>query len=67
MYDKLKGQFDCTSFLPVGRNPDLKKVLKDILIDLNKQGYVHCNLDMLDERQLLDKLREFLGKKRRVS
>jgi len=65
VYDKLKGQFDCTAFVPVGRNPDLKKIVKDILIDLHKQGYMHCNLDMLDERQLLDKLRElFLGEKR---
>jgi disease resistance protein RPM1 len=60
VYDKLKRQFDCTAFVPVGRNPDLKKVLKDILVDLG----MRLNLDMLDERQLIDKLREFLGIKR---
>ncbi|CAO2150299.1 unnamed protein product [Urochloa humidicola] len=60
VYDKLKGQFNCTAFVPVGRNPDLKKVFKDILIDL----HMHFNLEILDERQLIDKLREFLQNKR---
>lgn len=67
VYDKLRLQFDCTAFVPVGRNPDLKKVLKDILIDHHKQGYMHFNLDILDERQLIDKLRELLEEKRWVS
>ncbi|KAG2564240.1 disease resistance protein RGA5-like [Panicum virgatum] len=58
-YEKLKGQFDCTAFVPVGRNPDLKKVFKDISIDLN----IHFNVEILDERQLIDKLREFLENK----
>ncbi|CAO2144312.1 unnamed protein product [Urochloa humidicola] len=60
VYDKLKGQFGCTAFVPVGRNPDLKKVLKDILIDLRMDS----NLQILDERQLINKLREFLENKR---
>ncbi|CAO2150291.1 unnamed protein product [Urochloa humidicola] len=59
-YDKLKGQFGCTAFVPVGRNPNLKKVFKDILIDL----HMHFNLEILDERQLIDKLRELLATKR---
>ncbi|RLM69671.1 putative disease resistance RPP13-like protein 3 isoform X1 [Panicum miliaceum] len=63
-YDKLKGQFNCTAFVPVGRNPDLKKVLRDISIDLDKQGYMHFNLEILDERQLIDKLQEFLENRR---
>ncbi|KAG2564243.1 hypothetical protein PVAP13_8KG201400 [Panicum virgatum] len=62
-YEKLKGQFDCTAFVPVGRNPDLKKVFKDISIDLN----IHFNVEILDERQLIDKLREFLENKMCVS
>ncbi|RLM70064.1 putative disease resistance RPP13-like protein 3 isoform X1 [Panicum miliaceum] len=64
VYDKLKGQFNRTAFVPVGRNPDLKKVFKDILIDLHKQGYMNFNLEILDERQLIDKLQEFLENKR---
>ena len=63
MYDKLKGQFDCMAFVPVGRNPDLKKVFKDMSIDLDTR----FNVDVLDERQLIDKLQEFLENKRCVS
>ncbi|CAL4982474.1 unnamed protein product [Urochloa decumbens] len=62
VYDKLKGQFDCTAFVSVGRNPYLKKVLKDILIDL----HMHFNLEILDERHLIEKLREFLENKRYI-
>jgi len=60
VYEKLKGKFDCNAFVPVGRNPDLKKVFKDISIDLNS----YVNLEILDERQLINKLREFLENKR---
>ena len=63
VYDKLKGKFDCTAFVLVGRNPNLKKVFKDISIDL----HMHFNVEILDERQLIDKLREFLENKRCVS
>ncbi|CAO2153100.1 unnamed protein product [Urochloa humidicola] len=59
VYDELKGKFNCTAFVRVGRNPNLKKVLKDILIGLN----VHLDSEM-DEVQLIDKLREFLENKR---
>jgi disease resistance protein RPM1 len=61
VYDKLKGQFDCMAFVPVGRIPDLKKVLKAISVDLG----MNLNLEILDdEKQLIDKLREFLENKR---
>jgi len=64
VYDKLKGKFDCTAFVPVGRNPDLKMVFRDILINLDKQQYMDFNFTILDERQLIDELRDFLETKR---
>ncbi|XP_062181941.1 disease resistance protein RGA5-like [Phragmites australis] len=66
VYDKLKGDFNCGAFIPVGRNPDLKKVLRDILIDLDKE-YYRKNFNMinlLDERQLIDEIRKLLKNRR---
>ncbi|KAF6987318.1 LOW QUALITY PROTEIN: hypothetical protein CFC21_004973 [Triticum aestivum] len=61
VYDKIKGSFDCSAFVPVGRNPDVRKIIRDILIDLGKYN---SDLMILDERQLIDKLREVLEQKR---
>ena len=64
IYEKIKGDFDCRAFVPVGQNPDMKKVLRDILIDL---GNPHSDLAMLDANQLTKKLHEFLENKRYAS
>ncbi|VAI68261.1 unnamed protein product [Triticum turgidum subsp. durum] len=59
LYDKHKAQFDCSAFVPVGRNPSVKKVLNDILLEIDGQKYSE-----LDERQLINKLRGLLENKR---
>ena len=59
VYDKLKDDFDCKAFVPVGRNPDLKKVLKDILIDLDSDRDLQLSMAILDERKLINKIRKF--------
>jgi hypothetical protein len=64
VYDMLKGDFNYGAFVPVGRNPDLKKVLQDILMDLDKQRRLQLSAAVLDERQLIDELRLFLKDKR---
>ncbi|XP_066336034.1 disease resistance protein RGA5-like isoform X4 [Miscanthus floridulus] len=76
VYDKVYHQFDCGAFVPVGRNPDPKKVLRDILIDLingedEKPFFDQYNgrntvpdLMPLDEWQLIIKLRKFIKGKR---
>ncbi|TKW13260.1 hypothetical protein SEVIR_5G088900v4 [Setaria viridis] len=64
VYDELKPQFDCWAFVPVGRNPDLKKVFRDILIDLDKETYMASKFTLLDERQLINELHHYLGTKR---
>ncbi|CAL5066050.1 unnamed protein product [Urochloa decumbens] len=55
----------CKAFVPVGRNPDLKKTLRDVLIGLDKERYtMKVNLTVLDQRQLIDEVREYLKDKR---
>ncbi|PAN43300.1 hypothetical protein PAHAL_8G227500 [Panicum hallii] len=61
VYDKHKPAFDCGAFVPVGRNPDMKKVLRDILIDFE---YMNPNVMILDERQLINELRRLTENKR---
>uniref|UniRef100_A0A0E0GVA7 Uncharacterized protein n=1 Tax=Oryza nivara TaxID=4536 RepID=A0A0E0GVA7_ORYNI len=60
VYDKHKLAFDCGAFVPVGRDPDMKKVLRDILIDFD---YMNPNVMILDERQLINELRKLIQNK----
>ncbi|CAD6272816.1 unnamed protein product [Miscanthus lutarioriparius] len=64
VYDHLKPRFECRAFVPVGQNPDIKKVFGDILIALDEQTYTHPKLMGLDENQLMGKLNEFVKEKR---
>nr|CAB3466259.1 unnamed protein product [Digitaria exilis] len=59
VYQKIKGQFDCSCFVPVSRNPNVSKILADMLKELG--SYVNPSDD---ERQLINKLRAFLQDKR---
>ncbi|XP_044454063.1 disease resistance protein RGA5 isoform X2 [Triticum aestivum] len=63
VYEKIKGDFDCRAFVPVGQNPDMKKVLRDILIDLS-DGNPQSDLSILDVNHLIKKLHQFLENKR---
>nr|UBY07137.1 NBS-LRR disease resistance protein [Dasypyrum villosum] len=38
VYDKIKGDYDCSAFVSVGRKADPKKVVMDILLDLDVGG-----------------------------
>nr|ABA97408.1 NB-ARC domain containing protein [Oryza sativa Japonica Group] len=59
VYHKMKGQFDCSSFMPISRNPNITKILADLLKELGS------SVDTSDdERQLICKLRTFLQCKR---
>lgn len=60
VYDKFKLGFDCGAFVPVGMHPNMKKVLRDILIGLDKRMYMNSYTTSLDEKQLIDELHEIL-------
>ncbi|XP_037419437.1 disease resistance protein Pik-2-like [Triticum dicoccoides] len=62
VYDKLQSSYDCSAFVPVGQNPSVRKLLMDILFGINKK--IYRDSLALDERQLIDKLRELLENKR---
>uniref|UniRef100_A0ACD6AV93 Uncharacterized protein n=1 Tax=Avena sativa TaxID=4498 RepID=A0ACD6AV93_AVESA len=62
VYDKLNKKFDCGVFVPVGQNPDMKKVFGDILHELGLQTYNVSSA--MDVRQLINQLQKFLADKR---
>ncbi|KAF8738580.1 hypothetical protein HU200_013963 [Digitaria exilis] len=63
VYDKLNPNFGCRAFVPVGRDRDVKTVLRDILIDLDNK-YMNVKYNILDERQLIKQLKDFLRSNR---
>uniref|UniRef100_A0ACD5XVL6 Uncharacterized protein n=2 Tax=Avena sativa TaxID=4498 RepID=A0ACD5XVL6_AVESA len=64
VYERIKVQFDCSAFVSVSRNPDMKKVFKDMLYELNKVQFENIHIAATGEKQLIDKLRGFLKEKR---
>ncbi|CAD6255620.1 unnamed protein product [Miscanthus lutarioriparius] len=64
VFDQLKSLFGYGAFVPLGQDPDVNKVFRDILIDLDKKKYTDLKCTMLDERQLINKLHDFLRAKR---
>ncbi|XP_037471301.1 uncharacterized protein LOC119345257, partial [Triticum dicoccoides] len=60
VYDKLEGQFHPMAFVSVGRNPDKKQVLQDIIDELSNDS----NTATLNEKQLIKELHKLLKNKR---
>ncbi|KAF7033039.1 hypothetical protein CFC21_044164 [Triticum aestivum] len=63
-YDKIKVQFDCGAFVSVSQNPDIKKILKDILFELDNNKYTKIYDEVRDETHLIDEIIRFLNDKR---
>jgi ATPase subunit of ABC transporter with duplicated ATPase domains len=61
VYEKIKGDFGYSAFVPVGRNANAKKVFMDIIHDI---GMYESHFTDLDEKQLINRLREGLKNKR---
>uniref|UniRef100_A0ACD5WJZ2 Uncharacterized protein n=1 Tax=Avena sativa TaxID=4498 RepID=A0ACD5WJZ2_AVESA len=63
-YDKIKVQFSCGAFVSVSQNPDVKKVLQNILHGLDKDKYGNIHNAKWEEQHLINELIEFLSNKR---
>ncbi|EMS62028.1 Disease resistance protein RPM1 [Triticum urartu] len=64
VYDALPTKFDYKAFVSVSRNPDMKKVLSNLLFKLHNRRHARLNAANLDVEQLIDLVRELLSKKR---
>jgi hypothetical protein len=62
LYDKLSKSYKCQGFVPVGQNQGAKKVLRDIISQLDIELYKAAVT--LDEWQLINQLKKFLAGKR---
>ncbi|XP_066337176.1 disease resistance protein RGA5-like isoform X3 [Miscanthus floridulus] len=61
VYEELKGQFDCAALVSISHNPDMEKVFRDMLCQLDKNR--NTDIAMWGEAQLIEQLREFLRDK----
>lgn len=64
VYNRLAQKFDVTAFVPVGRKPDMKRLLKDILIQLDRKTSGEILSQPWDELQLIEKIQNVLKNKR---
>jgi ATPase subunit of ABC transporter with duplicated ATPase domains len=62
LYDKLSKSSDCQGFVPVGQNQGAKKVLRDIVSQLDIELYKAAVT--MEEWQLINQLQKFLKGKR---
>uniref|UniRef100_A0A0D9X7R7 NB-ARC domain-containing protein n=1 Tax=Leersia perrieri TaxID=77586 RepID=A0A0D9X7R7_9ORYZ len=73
VYQKIKSQFDCTAFVSVSRNPNINKILRDILLEVlytsnpmsdyqkNHFWKIKDNLNQqLEDHQLINMIKEYL-------
>jgi ABC-type Mn2+/Zn2+ transport system ATPase subunit len=60
VFDRLKNQFACSCFVPVGRKPNMKKVFKAICTELNMTVEAE-----LEEWQMIERLRNFLSERKK--
>ena len=59
----LKAKFDCHFFVSVSFNPDIKKILKNILVQLDENKYSHID-EAWEINLLINKIIDFLKNKR---
>nr|UBY06851.1 NBS-LRR disease resistance protein [Dasypyrum villosum] len=64
VFEKIKAQFDCAAFVPVGQKPDIRKIFKDLLYGLDREKFKDIHNTAKDEKLLMEEISEFLVDKR---
>ncbi|CAN6334454.1 unnamed protein product [Urochloa humidicola] len=62
VYRRLESQFQCRAFVSLSQQPDVKKILRNILSQVSQKEYF--NMEMWDEENFINTIREFLKNKR---
>ncbi|CAN6361340.1 unnamed protein product [Urochloa humidicola] len=62
VYRRLESQFQCRAFISLSQQPDVKKILRNILTQVSQQE--HFNMELWDEENFINTIREFLRTKR---
>jgi disease resistance protein RPM1 len=63
LYDQLNKTYHFKAFIPVGQNPDTKKVLRHILLELVGMGLYRATAKM-DQRQVMNELEKYRAGRR---
>ncbi|GJN35216.1 hypothetical protein PR202_gb23965 [Eleusine coracana subsp. coracana] len=62
VYRELEGKFQCRALVSLSQQPDIKKILRNILSQISQK---ECgNIEVWDEEKLINSIREFLKNKR---
>lgn len=64
VHEGLQEKFVLKAFISVGQKPNMKRVLRDIFLEFDRDGYMISNAPTLDEKHLIEKLQELLENKR---
>jgi len=64
VYDQLLSLFDCSAFVSLSLNPNMKKVFSNMLRQLDDEKYRDISEANWEEQQLMDELRQLLQGKR---
>ncbi|CAO2180222.1 unnamed protein product [Urochloa humidicola] len=64
VYDRVKVQFECAAFVSVSQRPDITRIFKKLLFELDEEKYAYINEAFRDAGQLIHQLRGFLQNKR---
>ncbi|XP_052136661.1 disease resistance protein PIK6-NP-like [Oryza glaberrima] len=64
VYERIITMFDCSAFVSISLNPDMERIFKNMLYQLDMGKYFDIHQKTWDEAQLINELREFLRNKR---